>query len=524
MEELSGSACRFAASAGLAPSLRAAVARAILGSHLTRPTATEEEAMRPTRKRTRALGALTATLVLALLAALLLAGAALAAGHAGSGKGAKPGRPTAKAPQGTIATTTPSFTWSKARGAASYELRVYQGKNLLLAKTGIRQLTWTSSLALPINVDLPWKVRGRRAGSAGAWSKSLAFTIVPLSPEKAITAFSFQGLAPPVTGVINETLHTIALTVPYGTNLTALVATFTTTGASVAIAGTPQVSGTTINNFTNPVTYTVTAADSTTQAYTVTVASAGSPAKAITAFSFQGLAPPVVGAINEAAHTVALTVPYGTSLAALVATFTTTGASVTIAGTPQVSGVTANSFTNPVTYTVAAGDGTTQAYTVAVTVAAPMLAIGDPYQGGKIAYIDGTGEHGLIAASADQLAGMAFSNIAGTLIGPAAQGTAIGTGLANTAAIVGQAGCTSGAAYVCYNLTEGGYSDWYLPSKDELNQLYLSRVAIGGFEGAGYWSSSEVAAGEGWEQAFPAGNPFTNSKSSAGKVRAVRAF
>ena len=84
--------------------------------------------METTGKKTRGRPrrALTTTLALALLAAALLAGPALAAGHEGPGKGAKPGKPVAKAPSGTIASTTPTFTWSKARGAARYELRVYE--------------------------------------------------------------------------------------------------------------------------------------------------------------------------------------------------------------------------------------------------------------------------------------------------------------------------------------------------------------------------------------------------------------
>ena len=91
--------------------------------------------------------------------------------------------------------------------------------------------------------------------------------IPPLSGSKAITAFSIGG----VDATIDEAAKTIAITLPFGTNVTALVATFTTTGASVDIDGTVQESGVTANNFTAPVTYTVTAANSTTQEYTVTV-------------------------------------------------------------------------------------------------------------------------------------------------------------------------------------------------------------------------------------------------------------
>jgi hypothetical protein len=86
---------------------------------------------------------------------------------------------------------------------------------------------------------------------------------VALSSDKAITAFNFAGLSPAVTGTINGT--TIALTVPFGTAVTALVPTVTITGSSVSPAS--GVAG----NFTTPVTYTVTAADSTTQDYTVTI-------------------------------------------------------------------------------------------------------------------------------------------------------------------------------------------------------------------------------------------------------------
>ena len=81
----------------------------------------------------------------------------------------------------------------------------------------------------------------------------------------AITAFNFNELTPNVTGTVDEVNKTIALTVPYGTNVTELVPTITHTGTSVSPnTGVAQ-------NFTNPVEYTVTAADSSTQMYNVTV-------------------------------------------------------------------------------------------------------------------------------------------------------------------------------------------------------------------------------------------------------------
>ena len=106
---------------------------------------------------------------------------------------------------------------------------------------------------------------------------------------KALTSFSFA--SPVAAGVINESAKTVSVTVPFGTTLTALVATFTTTGASVKVSGTLQFSGTTPNNFTSPVSYVVTTADNSTATYVVTVTIASASAKAITSF---GLVSPAV--------------------------------------------------------------------------------------------------------------------------------------------------------------------------------------------------------------------------------------
>jgi uncharacterized delta-60 repeat protein len=88
-----------------------------------------------------------------------------------------------------------------------------------------------------------------------------------LSSAKAITVFSLND----VFGTINETGKTIAVTMPFGTDVKSMVATFTTTGVSVKVDSTTQISGTTANDFTSPVVYTVTAVDASTQDYTVTV-------------------------------------------------------------------------------------------------------------------------------------------------------------------------------------------------------------------------------------------------------------
>jgi len=102
----------------------------------------------------------------------------------------------------------------------------------------------------------------------------------------------------------------------------------------------------------------------------------------------------------------------------------------------------------------------------------------------------------------------------------------LGTGQANTTAIVNVQGAGSYAAQLCNDLVLGGYSDWYLPSKDELNKLYLNKVAIGGFGSIQdwYWSSSEANLYDAWYQIFASGGQAPNNKNNYRRVRAVRAF
>jgi len=148
--------------------------------------------------------------------------------------------------------------------------------------------------------------------------------------------------------------------------------------------------------------------------------------------------------------------------------------------------------------------------------------IGDTYGGGIIFYIDGTGQHGLIAATSDQ--GNRAWGCRGTLI-PGADGTAIGTGNQNTTDIM--AGClTAGiAARLCGDLVLGGYSDWYLPSYDELYQMYLQKTVIGGFGSHVYWSSTEYDANQAWSYFFSINFWYQGDKTDqVAYVRAIRSF
>jgi len=95
-----------------------------------------------------------------------------------------------------------------------------------------------------------------------------------------------------------------------------------------------------------------------------------SNAKAITTYSFTS--PAVVGTINEAAKTIVVLAPNGTSVDSLVANITLSArASATVNGAAQVSGITPNTFAGPVVYSVTAEDGSSVNYTVTVTLAVP---------------------------------------------------------------------------------------------------------------------------------------------------------
>jgi hypothetical protein len=85
------------------------------------------------------------------------------------------------------------------------------------------------------------------------------------------------------------------------------------------------------------------------------------------------------------------------------------------------------------------------------------------------------------------------------------------------------AGCGV-AAQACADLELNGYSDWFLPSLNELQQLYTNRAVIGGFVNYQYWSSSEISFDSAWAFAFTAGFTDNEPKNYSYLVRAVRAF
>lgn len=154
------------------------------------------------------------------------------------------------------------------------------------------------------------------------------------------------------------------------------------------------------------------------------------------------------------------------------------------------------------------------------------FAIGAHYGGGIIFYIDSTGVHGLIAALSDQSNAVQWYN--GSYITTGATATTVGSGLTNTNLIIAAQGTGTYAASVCRDYEGGGFNDWFLPSKDELNLLYLQQAIVGGFVGGvgatHYWSSTETAINGASDQEFDLGAQNSTEKIATSSVRAVRQF
>ena len=189
------------------------------------------------------------------------------------------------------------------------------------------------------------------------WSCKKEDPIPAKSTAKDISTFAFSGISPAVNGTISGT--SISATVPFSVDVTTLAPTI-----ALSPKATVSPASGSAQNFTNPVTYTVTAEDGTNQKYTVTVTKSAAPKsteKAILTFAFNALSPAVAASISGL--NITATLPAGTDATKLVPTIM-----LSPKATVSPATGTAQDFSKAVTYTVTAEDGSTQAYNITITV------------------------------------------------------------------------------------------------------------------------------------------------------------
>jgi hypothetical protein len=239
--------------------------------------------------------------------------------------------------------------------AATFNLSPYATADI----NGIKQIS--SSTINDFSKPVKYKITSEDSTSTINWTINIAI----INAAAAITSFQIPGQ---LSSSIDSTNRIISVSVPYGFDASNLASTFTISeGASAYIGNVQQVSGTTKNNFSAPVTYSIVAADGvTTNDWTVIVVAGKSNEASIIAYAISGQ---VSSDINTTNHTITVIMPGGSNIANLIALYNlSAGAYVSIGSNPQISGVSNNNFSNPVTYNVTAEDGTTiQDWTVTVS-------------------------------------------------------------------------------------------------------------------------------------------------------------
>lgn len=154
--------------------------------------------------------------------------------------------------------------------------------------------------------------------------------------------------------------------------------------------------------------------------------------------------------------------------------------------------------------------------------------IGDRGPGGGWVFFDkGVSSHGwqYLEAAPDDLGPTEWGCVGTSM--PDAQQTGVGAGRSNSQAVVDSCRESPCAAHRAVTYRSGGEDDWFLPSRDELNAIYINlhKHGIGDFKNLYYWSSSEYSNTAAWYQSFGAGDQSYNDKDYPyGQVRPIRAF
>jgi len=321
------------------------------------------------------------------------------------------------------------------------------------------------------------------------------------------------------TVTVNPDTTAPVITVTSGTDTVEQGSTWTDAGATADGDETVSVSGTVDTSTIGSYTITYTATDAS--------GNVGTATRTVT--------------VNPDTTAPVITVTSGTDTVEQGSTWTDAGATADGDETVTVSGTVDTSTIGSYTITYTATDASGNVGTADRTVNVFSIAVGDFYQGGVVFHLFEDGEtgyvsgetHGLIAAVQDQSSFIRWYN--GSYVTTRALRTALGTGATNTTTIISVQGATetSYAAGLARAYTGGGYTDWFLPSKDELNKMYLNRATINttaasnsgsDFGNSFYWSSTEYDDLNAWMRNLFNGDQSPSRKKFAKPVRAVRAF
>jgi hypothetical protein len=434
-----------------------------------------------------------------------------------------PGAPTGVSAVGGDAKATVTFTAPASDGGSA--ITGYTAK----ANPGVISGTGTSS---------PIIINGLSNGTAYTITVT-ATNIIGTGPassaSNSITPSTVPGAPVIGTATGGNAVATVTFTVPVsdgGSVITGYTVT-SNPGGFTGTGGTSPIDVTGLSNVAYTFTVTATNANGT--------GAPSSPSNAVTPTIVPTLTTTAISSITSSTASCGgnISSDGGALVSSRGVCWNTSSNPTIVLTTKTVDGTGTGSFTSSITglsvgttYYVRAyaSNSAGTAYGSEISFTTP-LTIGDSYQGGIVAYILVSGDpgyvpgenHGLIAALIDQGSNLKWSN--GTALVTGAIATMIGTGNQNTTSIVASQGVGSYAAQSCADLGTGGYSDWYLPSKDELIKLQINQVSIGNFTSNGtYWSSSEIDIDKAWAKKFDTGIDQSNNKLGLSRVRAVRSF